>query len=362
MLNNRDGAPSNGWEVRRARNWNREPVSLMWASLERSLATVCPTDDLTASNKDNQNAEIYLLRRKTWWRRTLQERGHRNHYGVMKPGPVDLLSLSPGGKRLAASSHLWGYGDHEEDLAGFCELGLVLFDTKSGRQIARQSAFEGAFADVAWSPDSSQIAGITEDGWAFVLDATTGKLRFKFRAHGLWGACIAWSPDGKTLVTASNPRLAWSPTHIEFALKSSGGTLMMSGTEGTITEGRIHDKNRLVIAQNKIGDATWNGRTERLLKRFDARTGTQIGSAIPLQTGAVDIAFSPDGRQLALGEHEFALLLNAQTLATERRLDIPKPTTPGSSSVPAPVCLAWSEDGSTLATSTSRGLTLWRVR
>lgn len=348
------GAPL-GALWKRAHNWNRAPLSVFTTSSWNSATESVQIDTDPAVSPNTGRIQLWHGDKLF---RVVKEHGHRNPSNVMKPGPLNLLSLSPDRKRVAASSHLWGYGDHEEDLRGFCELGLALFDTQNGRQIARQSAFEGAFADVAWSPDSSQLAGITEDGWAFVLDATTGKLRFKFRAHGFWGACIAWSPDGKTLITASNPRVAWSPTHIEFALKAGTG-FMVSGT-GKATSGQGKDK--LIVAIDAKGDATWNGRTERLLKCFDARTGRQIGSAIPLQTGAVDLAFSPDGRRIALGEHEFALLLNAQTLATERRLNIPKPATPGSSSVPAPVCLAWSEDGATLATSTSRGLTLWRVR
>lgn len=350
-VGNSKATPPLNWKA--AHNWNRARLDLMLALPNfDGMATFCPTKNLFAHT--TEGAEIEIWSGDSTYR--VKEHGHRNSSNVMKPGPVNLLSLSPDGTRLAASSHLWGYGDHAEDLAGFCELGLALFDSKSGRQIARQSAFEGAFADVAWSPDSSQLAAITEDGFVFVLDAATGKVRFKFRAHRLWGACIAWSPDGKTLVTASNPRLAWSPMHIEFASKTGTG-FMVSGT-GNSTSGQ--GKNKLIVAIDAQGDAMWNGKTERLLKRFDARTGTQIGSALPLQMGAVDLAFSPDGSQIALGEHEFALILNAQTLATKRRLDIPKSAT--APSVPAPVCLAWSEDGATLATSTVRGLTLWRVR
>ncbi len=353
---NSKATPPLNWKA--AHNWNRARLDLMLAVPNfDGMATFCPAKNFFAHTTEGAEIEFWSdnsIRR-------VKERGHRNQSNVMKPGPLNLLSLSPDGKRVAASSHLWGYGDHEEDLRGFCALGLVVFDTQTGKQIARQSAVEGAFADVAWSPDSRQLAGITLDGWVFVFDGTTGKLNRKFRAHQWFGAQIAWSPDGKTLVTATNPRMALSPTHLEYALKSGAGLSMGAG-EGTITNGQIGDKNRFTVAQAPNGDAAWNGRTERLLKRFDARTGTQIGSAVPLQTGAVDLQFSPDGSQIALGEHEFALILNAQTLATQRRLDIPKPAIPTSTSVPAPVCLAWSDDGATLATSTSRGLTLWRVR
>ncbi len=288
----------------------------------------------------------------------MKERGRVGPVPNVFEPPPDLLSFSPDGKYLASSSELKDkYSRVESD---FCRLGLVLFDVSSGRQIARQSAFEVAFSDVTWSPDSREVAGITLDGWVFVLDARSGKLRLRFRAHQLFAAQIAWSSDGKTLLTATNPRFSLAPKNIKFDLKS-GGDVMIGHGQGSATIGLVPGKPQWVIATDAQGVTTWNGRTERLLKRFDARTGKQIGRAFSLETGAVDMAFSPDGKQLALGEHEFALLLNAQTLATERRLNIPpSPTVPNP--VPAPVCVAWSGDGATLATSTQRGLTLWRMR
>ena len=344
------------YQWKEVRNWNRKPLPIMCAVHELSGLTVLhPHNDVFVRSREGGYILLPPAPGKTAFP-AIKERGHRNRFNVMKPGEINLLSFSPDGKRLAASSHLYGYGDHQEKLAGFCGLGLVVFDTQSTKQIARQSAFEGSFSDIAWSPDSRQLAGITVDGFVFVLDATTGKLKRKFRAHKLWGAQIAWSPDGKTIVTASNPRVGMSPTAIEFDLKSGTGFMMRDGGSTTIGEG----KDKIAITHTSNGDAMANGKTERLLKRFDAQTGKQIGSAISLRTGAVDMAFSPDGKQLALGQHEFALLLNAQTLATERRLNIPKPAT--IVIAPAPVCVAWSQDGATIATSTERGLTLWRVR
>lgn len=357
MLSNLNGVrPDPLWRI--ARNWNRQPLPVMQAALPDSgLATVCPSNDLIARAPNGMiDSKIVLLGSGNRVLRTFEEDIYRSKNHKTNSGPVNLLSLSPDGKHLAAESHLFNISDAQSN-AGLRYLGIVVYDVASGRQIARQSAVEGNFADFAWSPDSRELAAITVDGWVFVLDAARVKLRLKFRAHQLFGAQIAWSPDGKTLVTATNPRVALSPTHLEYDIPFYG-VISVSGPKASSSSGM--GKIKIVLTTNKNGDATWNGRTERLLKRFDARTGKQIGSALPLQTGAVDLAFSPDGRQLALGEHEFALLLNAQTLATERRLDIPKPATLGSSSVAAPVCLAWSEDGSTLATS--RGLTLWRVR
>ena len=367
MLSQLNGATSNSvWKTVRTpqwnivRNWNRKPLPVMqavlpWSGLE---ATVCPSNDLVARSQfdGKMNAGIGLINCEGEGAlvRSFEEQPHRSPHHSTNAGPVNLLALSPDGKHLAAESHLFNIND-AQDNAGLQYLGLVIYDVASGRQIARQNAVEGNFADFAWSPDSRELAAITSDGWVFVLQAATGKVRLKFRAHQLFGAQIAWSPDGQTLVTATNARGALSPTQLEYDIPFHG-ILTLSHVKQSLTSQDI----RLVTDKN--GDATWNGRTERLLKRFDARTGTQIGSAVPLQTGAVDLQFSPDGSQIALGEHEFALILNAQTLQTQRRLDIPKPAIPTSTSVPAPVCLAWSDDGATLATSTSRGLTLWRVR
>lgn len=348
----KSSAPSQ-WQT--VRNWNRAPLSI-WRGTEfdNGFAAVGETRNLFARGRGDEWMEIWRNGKKTL---ALRENGHRNQHNVMQPGPVHLLAISPDGKRLVASSELYGYGDYKENLAGFCQQGMVLFDVQSGKQIARQSAFEGAFTDFAWSPDGREVAGITTDGLVFVLNGQSGKLRLKFRAHGLWGAQIAWSKDGNELVTASNPRLGLSPTRVRFSLKS--GTGFMFGAGGTTTLGEGKDK--IVVATKANGDSTWGGKTERLLKRFDARTGKIIGKPVGLQTGAVDLQFSPDGTQIALGQYDFALLLNAQTLKTERRLVVPlAPSAPGS--VALPVCVAWSSDGRTLATSTQHGLMLWRVR
>lgn len=336
--------------VREAHNWNRAPLPLVVPqSLQNTyggLGTLCAAHHLFACTSGDGEIQIW---RDEKLERTVREKSRARTPQEVMPEQPDILTFSPDGKYLVSSSDLEdGDGTHKSKI-DFCIYGLVLFDVAGGRQLARQSAFEGAFADVAWSPDSREFAGLTLDGWVFVFDSASGKLRLKFRAHQLFGAQIAWSPDGKTLVTATNPRLMMTPRNWKFDLKS-GPSFSLGGSN------QIGDKFTLATKAN--GDATWNGRTERLLKRFDARTGQQIGSAFPLQTGAVDIAFSPDGKQLALGEHEFALVLNAQTLKTERRLNaLTVSPTP-----PAPVCVAWSQDSATLATSTVRGLTLWRMR
>lgn len=343
------------WRI--TRNWNRVPLPLVCGTsgLGDVMALNAATREFAQTRGLGADTRIQIQRDNTF-SRFLEDKGHRNRYNLMRPRAATLFSFSPDGTHLIANSQLYGLSDATEVKNGFCAYGAVLFDVRSGQQIRRQSAVEGCFTDFAWSPDSREVAGITADGWVFILDGASGQLRLKFRAHQYFGAQVAWAPDGKTLLTATNSRLGWSPTHLAFDFKSGvgfmgGGSFIMRGDKG---------RAGIAIVQHSNGELTFNGHTERLLKRFDSQTGKQRGKSVPLQTGAVDMVFSPDGRQVALGEHNFALILDADTLATKRRLptSVPAPT----NSPPDPVCVAWSPDGGTLATSTWRGITLWRTR
>ncbi|BCM91265.1 hypothetical protein IAD21_03131 [Abditibacteriota bacterium] len=343
----------------KARNWNRAPLCIQHAAItDYSSATVGAFSDVAARSRySSPEIEIW---RKNKLLHVVAERPHRNGKHSMPVSLPSLLEFSPDGNRLVTDSSFYGRGIPGGAKTEFCPLGLAVFDVASGRQIVRQSAIEGGFTDFAWSPDSHEIAGITADGWVFILNARSGNLRTKFRAHQLFGAQIAWSPDGKTLVTATNPRLGYSRTCLRVYFKSGGDVSMGDGTK-TVVVGK--GTSKVVLVQKANSDITWNGQTERLLKRFDARTGKPIGAALPLQTGAVALAFSPDGEFLAVGEHNFALILDAAHLGTERRLTIPSEQQNRKPSViEAPVCVAWSPKGTTLATSTWRGLTLWRMR
>lgn len=107
----------------------------------------------------------------------------------------DLVNaaISPDGSRILTGGYLG-------------ELGPGLWDAETGGQILsfNREVVGSAFAGVvAFSPDGSRVAVGWGDGVTQVWDATTGRELHRYSGAG-WPLSIAFSPDGKLLVTGGD--------------------------------------------------------------------------------------------------------------------------------------------------------------
>jgi WD40 repeat protein len=153
------------------------------------------------------------------------------------------LSFSADGRRIASGSRVW--------------------ETETGKEVLNLQGKNASL--LTFSPDGTRLAGIVStprgdgsrdvDTTVKVWDAVKGQELCTYRGHTQYVKCLAWRPDGLALA---------SGTHVLM-----GGHLFASGVPGEI-------------------------------KLWDARTGHELFGLRGAPGGVADIAFTPDGRELAV--------------------------------------------------------------
>lgn len=279
---------------------------------------------------------------------------------------MNAIAFSPDGRALATATG-------SSSVAGV-ESGVKLWDARTGEQVADLSRNAGRIYGVAasgdgeriayietdtrhtvvniwdlakgqkthtfdlpywlfsveFSPDGSRLLTAGRDGTARIWDAETGRpFQVPIRAHGDTAFCATYSPDGKRIATASADKT------IKIWDAASGRELItLYGHQANVLRVVFSPDGRLLAsaAQDKAVKL-WDAETGRELRNlFNAQTDLRVTellrakSAFPqfmdlLVSGKVvsgaAVAFSPDGKTLALGVGGYA---SATTLGGEENL------------------------------------------
>ena len=242
--------------------------------------------------------------------------------------PVWGVAFSPDGRTLATEIGIYGRTD--------------LWDVATGQRTAtlRDPVGGGRGTGVAFSPDGTTLAVIDGGDGVDLWDVTTHRLIAALtKAYDSAGS-MALSPDGKMLaVEGLNGDIAlWDVTkgHLVADLDGNAGTSLAFAQDGQVGQ---------VLAATGAAQKTnlWNVKTGRVIA-----TRTTPDSVEGL-------AFSPDGRTLALAEsHGKVILLAAPTWRPIGTL-----AAHGAGGIDA---VAFSPDGRTLAVGTANGrVAVWDV-
>jgi WD40 repeat protein len=164
---------------------------------------------------------------------------------------------------------------------------LVLWDVESGQEIRRFVGHSGEINSVAFSPDGRYALSGADDGLVILWDVNAGVEVRRYIGHAEAVKSVSFSPDGSNLVSGSldleTAALQWET--------ESGEELRRFGGLGGVTSVAFHPDGK-VLAMGMTNGAV-------LLLNLD---GGNIIQRYEDESGAVNtLAFSPDGRYLVAG-------------------------------------------------------------
>jgi WD40 repeat protein/tetratricopeptide (TPR) repeat protein len=260
----------------------------------------------------------------------------------------NLLAVGYGGKSLVSYVALW-------DIPTGRELArLAGADEFPGRQV---QPYDDAVSALAFSPDGKYLAAgfgyklFLSNGGApqpKVWEVATRRLVQRLNGQGGYSTSLQFSPDGKLLAIGSRQGTAilwstetWKPAR---TLSNPDKDTVFSGSQQA---GMIDD-----VAFSPDGKTLAIASRERNVHLFDVATGTLLDTLKGHPSAVQAVVFSPDGRTLASGGSDQTVRLwNVQTGRELMQLD------PGNVELGSVLTLAFSPDGKLLLTGGEGGTT-----
>ncbi|KAH8684812.1 WD40-repeat-containing domain protein [Tricladium varicosporioides] len=190
---------------------------------------------------------------------------------------------------------------------------------------------------VAFSPDGKTLASASDDHTVRLWDPTTGAHQQTLEGHSDSVTAVAFSPDGKTLASASGDRTVrlWDPT---------------TGAHQQTLEG--HSDSVRAVAFSPDGKTLASASDDRTVRLWDPTTGAHQQTLEGHSDSVTAVAFSPDGKTLASASGDRTVRLWDPTTGAHQQ------TLEGHSDWVTAV--AFSPDGKTLASASGdRTVRLW---
>ncbi len=196
---------------------------------------------------------------------------------------LETVAFSPDGRHLATVGGLIAVHPDRE---------IKIWDAHTGREIQSLRGHVGGLRSVAFSPDGRRLASCGLDQTVKLWDAASGEELLTLRGHVDNVFCVAFSADGRQLASASvdNTVRIWDAAPLK--TEPTSACITLRGHGGAVTDVAFHptDDRGLVSAG---ADGT--------LQVWDAGSGKQLDTLhVPPSNWGVKVAYSPDGRRLAV--------------------------------------------------------------
>lgn len=225
--------------------------------------------------------------------------------------------------------------DDELLASGSSDRSVRLWKVQSKQEIGKLTGHEGAVRGVAFSPDGAMLASGSEDKTVKLWDPAKKTEVRSLAGHGDMVWCLAFSPGGTTLASGGfdNEIKLWDPatgalrqtlrghTEVVASLSFAPDTsaLASAGYDRTIrlwkSKGpplpvasalamiRGEQNSLLTIAMSPDATLIAAAGKDKTVVLRDLRTGKLVKTIEGLNAAISDIAFSPDGKILAVGTY-----------------------------------------------------------
>lgn len=214
----------------------------------------------------------------------------------------DLKPARTLGPFPVASERIWFAVDGRELILARTDRTVVVIDATNGKELHRATLPK--WGAIAASPDGKSVAIVPRDpkdsSWRIgeetvrVWDLTTGTEAWKFPRPGATISGVAFTPDGKHLVT-SDKEFEFRKWDLATGREVTPRQPRNGHTTSTSVVAVSADGTRYATARSPYAEA----RTPSAIKVWDAATGTHV-NPLPAHPDAVaGVAVSPDSRLVA---------------------------------------------------------------
>lgn len=162
----------------------------------------------------------------------------------------------------------------------------------------------GRITSLAWSADSTLLAsGASDDSDVRIWDVATGRVLRRLSGHTGWIRSLAFAPDGTLLASGSTDQTVriWDAATGQLRATLSGHAGFIGGVAFS------PDGATLASASRDGSVRLWDVASGREIGGFSFRTA--LNPETNLRYWATGVAFSPDGKSLAVGSTEGVVYL-----------------------------------------------------
>jgi WD40 repeat protein len=209
---------------------------------------------------------------------------------------------------------------------------------------------------VAYAPDGQTLATGGLDGTVRLWDVSTGKEKALLKGHPGSVYTAAFSPDGKLLATGGGSKSLrlWDPVKRKRVAILRGHTAVVKCVAFSPDSRELASGagDRSLSTHNHGQALLWLVQSAWLRPPIDDILPSGLERTVhEAPFGVLSLAFSPDGRTLAVGTGEQVIFLY-DTNRWDTPVQLPQPLAVRS--------LAFAPDGKTLASVSSRNVLLWQ--